>query len=392
MKKVYLDYAATTPLDNEVKKAMAIYQEAEFGNASSLHSFGQTARSAIEKARQQVADFLHCQVTEIVFCGSATEADNLAIFGTVKAAQKRGLKPHIITSTIEHPAVLEPFKMLAKTGVEVDYCPVDQQGIIKIADLARLIKPNTILVSVMYANNEIGVIQPIAEIGSLLQTINYKLKTKILFHTDAVQATNYLDCDVTKLGVDLLTLSGHKIYGPKGVGALFIKKGTNLEPLVVGGHQENGLRAGTENVSAIIGLGKAVEMISINYKLQTINLIKLRDKLLDGILNSISGASLNGSRESRLPNNVNISFNGVEGESILMALDQEGICVSTGSACTSGSLDPSHVLMAVGLSHQKAHGSIRFSLGKMTTEKEIDYVLKVLPNIIKRLRAISPLR
>jgi cysteine desulfurase len=387
MKKVYLDYAATTPLDPEIKKAMLPYMDKEFGNASSLHSFGRMAKEAIEKARQQVSVFLNCRPVEIIFCGSATEADNLAILGAVRMACRSGLGPHIITTAIEHPAVLEPFGQLEKEGVEVSYLSVGPEGVVQVGDIEKAIKPNTILVSVMYANNEIGTIQPIAEIGILLK----KQSQKIIFHTDAVQAANYLDCDVQKLGVDLLTLSGHKIYGPKGAGVLFIKKGIAIEPMMYGGHQENGYRSGTENVAGIVGLGEAVGQIQ-RTKNETQKIKGLRDELINNILQNISKTSLNGSREQRLPNNANISFAGAEGESILMALDQEGIAVSTGSACASGSLEPSHVLMALGLSHEKAHGSVRFTLGQYTTEQEITYVLKILPKVIERLRGISPVK
>jgi len=383
MKQVYLDYAATTPQSPEATKAMRPYFEKHYGNASSLHQFGQRAREAVEASRQNIAKFLNCSMAEVFFTGSATEADNLAILGVIKSS-----KLHIITTAIEHPAVLEPIKRLEKLGeIEVTYLPVSRDGLVKVEDIEKAIRPNTVLVSIMYANNEIGVIQPIVEIGKVIKATDQK----IIFHTDAVQAANYLDCDVQKLGVDLLTLSGHKIYGPKGVGALYVKKGAALEPMMFGGHQEQGLRPSTENVAAIAGLGAAIATIS-NRKSQIANIKKLRDKLLDGILKNIPKTSLNGSADNRLPNNVNISFSGVEGESILMALDQKGVCVSTGSACASGSLQPSHVLMALGLSHQQAHGSIRFSLGKYTTKEEIDYVLKVLPDIIKRLRAISPIK
>ncbi len=397
--KVYLDYAATTPIAKEVAKAMALYLSKDFGNASSLHQWGQKTREAIEVARQQLVKFLNCSSTEVFFTGSATEADNLAIFGLIKAARKNGIvKPHVITSAIEHPAVLEPIKRLEKLGeIEATYLPVGREGTVKVEDVERAINLKTILISIMYANNEIGTVQPIAEIGHLLQTLRQvqgKLPTKIYFHTDAVQAANFLDCDVKKLGCDLLTLSGHKIYGPKGVGALYVKKGAAIEPIMFGGHQESGLRPGTENAAAIVGFGEAINRIK-NQESRIRNnekIKKMRDRLIDGILQRISGASLNGSRDNRLPNNANISFSGVEGESILMALDQKGVAVSTGSACASGSLEPSYVLMALGLSHQQAHGSIRFTLGQYTTQEEINYVLKALPEVIKRLRALSPLK
>ncbi|MBZ9572679.1 cysteine desulfurase [Patescibacteria group bacterium] len=384
-KKIYLDYAATTPIDSKVLKEMLPYLEKEHGNPSSIYEFGQRAQMALDKARGNVGDFLNCSPSEIIFTGSATEANNLAIFGIVRATQKKGMKPHLITTEIEHHAVLEPCKILEKEGVEVSYLPVNKEGLIRISDLKKAITRNTILVSVMYANNEIGTIQPIAEIGKLLK------KSKILFHTDAVQAANYLSCDVKKLGVDLLTLSGHKIYGPKGVGALYVKKGTEILPIIYGGGQETGVRSGTENVAGIVGLAAAIKQIK-NEKLKVKSLKKLRDKLIDGILKSVSDVKLNGSRESRLPNNANFTIRGAEGESMVIALDQEGIAASTGSACSSRSLEPSHVLLALRLPPPEAHSSLRLTLGRYTTEKEIDKVLEVLPKIVQRLRKISPFK
>ncbi|MFH0739511.1 MAG: cysteine desulfurase family protein [bacterium] len=410
MKRIYLDNAATTMIDKKVFSAMGPYLKSDFGNASSLHWFGQEAHNALSKARTQVADFLGCNFLEVFFTGSATESDNLAILGAIKdsrfkiparnashsGAGGQDSRLHVITSQIEHPAVLEPIKYLEKIGeIEATYVGVGKEGIVKVEDVQKAIKENTVLVSIMYANNEIGTIQPIAEIGNMVKGFKIQdSRFKILFHTDAVQGANYLDCNVEKLGVDLLTLSGHKIYGPKGIGVLYKKKSVNLEPIIFGGHQEQGIRPGTENIASIVGFGEAIEGIR-NQELRIKSgekIQKLRDKLLDGILKNISGTSLNGSRENRLPNNVNISFSGVEGESILMALDQKGVAVSTGSACASGSLSPSHVLLGCGYSIEKAHGSIRFTLGKYNTEKEIDYVLKILPEIISRLRKISPLK
>ena len=413
MMKVYFDYAATTPIDAEVLKAMQPYLKGEFGNPSSLHQWGQRVSLAVDGARKQVVDFLNCRQDEIIFTGSATEADNLAILGVVKVvlrgqAQK---KPHIITTKIEHPAVLEAFRALEQEGVETTYLGVDRDGRVRIEDIEKAIKPNTILVSVMYVNNEIGVIQPIAEIGKIVANFRNS-KSEILnskqiqnsnvqnskqypvFHCDAVQAINYLDCNVNSLGVDLLTLSGHKIYGPKGVGVLFVRKGVKIEPIIYGGGQEFGMRSGTENVAGIVGIGKALTMLGNNkIKTKSIQSIAmLRDRLIRGIEKSIAGAKMNGSIGYRIPNNANISFQGVEGESILMALDQEGVAVSTGSACSSHKLEPSHTLLAIGCSAEQAHSSIRFTLGKYNTESEINYVLKVLPEIIKRLREISPLK
>jgi len=400
-KRIYLDYAATTPLAPETLKEMLPYLKKDFGNSSSIHWFGQKAQEGLDKARERVSQFLNCSFSEVIFTGSATEANNLVIFGVVKdyqvkAHRKGKIKPHIITTKIEHHAVLEPCRELEKEGVEITYLPVDKEGLIKISDLEKAIKENTLLVSIMYANNEIGTIQPIAEIGKLIKKLNlrYKLRApsyKIYFHTDAVQAVNYLDCDVKKLGVDLLTLSAHKIYGPKGVGALYIKSGTPINPLIYGGGHEGGLRSGTENVAGIVGLGAAIAQVS-SFKFQVSRISKLRNKLIDGILKKISGTKLNGSREKRLANNVNISITGAEGESMVIALDQEGIAVSTGSACSSRSLEPSHVLLALGLSPKEAHGSLRLTLGRYTTEKEVDRVLEVLPKVVQMLRKISPFK
>ena len=383
MKKIYLDYAATTPLDPKVLEAMTPFLKSDFGNASSIHEPGQKAREAIDKAREKAAEFLNCAASEIIFTGSATEANNLAVFGVVKAAKKKDVKPHIITTKIEHHAIIEPCEVLEREGTaEITYLTVDKDGLIKPEDVQKALKINTVLVSIMYANNEIGTIQPVVEIGQLLK------KSEVLFHTDAVQAINYLDCDVEKLGVDLLTLSGHKIYGPKGVGALYVRQGTSLAPLIYGGGQERGLRSGTENVAAIVGLGAAIAQIKTE-KVKMAQLMRLRDRLIDGVLTKIPTSRLNGSRENRLPNNANFSFEAAEGESIVIALDQEGIAASTGSACSSRSLEPSHVLLALGLSHEQAHGSLRLTLGRYTTEQEIDRVLAVLPEIIVRLRKIA---
>jgi len=387
-KQIYLDYAATTPIDKEVLKAMMPYFKKDFGNPSSLHHFGQIARVAIDEARRKVAKFLNCQEDEVVFTGSATEANNLAIFGVVRALKKKGIKPHIITSKIEHHAVLHPFEELEKEGIEVSFLAPNKEGIIEVKEIQNAIKENTVFVSVMYANNEIGTIQPIKEIGQFLAKINKERKHKIYFHTDAVQAVNYLDCDVQKLKVDLLTLSAHKIYGPKGVGALFIKKGTPIKPIIYGGGHEFGLRSGTENVAGIVGLGKAIELVE-KHKDDIERIKKLRDKIIEKV-SKIPNTRLNGSKEKRLPNNANISISGVEGESLVIALDQHGIAVSTGSACSSKDLKPSHVLLAIGLSPKEAHGSLRITLGRFTTEEEVDYFLKVLPKVVKRLREISP--
>ncbi|KKS19080.1 MAG: Cysteine desulfurase [Candidatus Roizmanbacteria bacterium GW2011_GWC2_41_7] len=339
MPKTYLDYAATTPCDPKVTRAMSVFLKKDFGNPSSIHNFGQKASMAIGGARQSVAEFLGCESEEIVFTGSATEADNLAIFGTVKASKIT--KPHIITSQIEHPAVLESCRELEKQGAEITYLPVNKDGVVEIAELKKALRPNTLLVSIIYANNEVGTIQPIAEIGELIghaMSSGHRM-SKIYFHTDAVQAANFLDCDVKKLGVDLLTLSAHKIYGPKGIGALYVKKGTPIAPVIYGGGHERGLRSGTENVAGIVGLGQAIKEIqNPKLKIQNIKIRQFRDKLIKTILKIIPGSRLNGSLTQRLANNVNISFDGAEGEAIIVMLDQKGIAASTGSACSSGSL------------------------------------------------------
>ncbi len=393
-KRIYLDYASTTPIDPKVFRTLLPFLKDNFGNPSSVHYFGQKAQVAIDIAREKIAKFLGCSSEEIVFTGSATEANNLIIKGLTSyfLPQTSNFRPHIITSQIEHKAVLEPCKALGEKGVEITYLPVNDQGLIQISRLAKKIKENTVLVSTMYANNEIGVIQPIVEIGKLLKNINrIKEKSKVqktYFHTDAVQAINWLDCKVERLGVDLLTLSGHKIYGPKGIGALYIKKGTPIEAQIRGGGQEQGLRSGTENVSAIVGLGAAIAKVK-SQKSKVKSIRRLRNKLIKETLRNIPDVKLNTPLQNSLPNIVNFSFKGAEGEAIVIALDQEGICVSTGSACAAKSLEPSHVLLALGLSEEEAHTSVRFSLGRYTTEKEINYVLKVLPEVIAKLRKIS---
>lgn len=399
MAMIYLDHASTTPLNGKVLKAMGPYLKNRFGNASSLHSWGREAREAVEKARQQAAEFLGCLPEEIIFTGSATEADNLAILGTARAAAENGYKVSVITTQIEHPAVLEPCRFLQRHGADVSFLPVNQDGLVDLGRIGPLKTRSKakvlVLLSIMYANNEVGVIEPIEAIGQDLRKIRQSHPNiKFVFHTDAAQAANYLDCNVNKLGVDLLTLSAHKIYGPKGVGVLYIKKGMSLAPFMFGGHQEKSWRPSTENVAGIVGMGCALSLLG-----NTADRIKagektrwLRDRLIEGILKKIPRTYLNGSLESRLANNANISFEAAEGESILFALDQAGIAVSTGSACASGSLEPSHVLTAMGFTAERAHGSIRFTLGQETTAAEIDYVLMVLPGLIAKLRKISPLK
>lgn len=396
MKKIYLDHAATTPLDPQVFEVMKPYFFEKFGNSASIHSFGQEALKAVDSAREKVAKFLSCQIHEVIFTSGATESNNLAIKGIIEASVLP--KPHIITSKIEHHSVLEPIEFLRKKGkIEVSFIPVNREGIVNTKSVQNAITKNTVLVSIMYANNEIGTIQPIAEIGKIIKKINeVRKKNKqipIAFHTDAVQAVGFLDCNVNKLNVDLLSLSAHKFYGPKGIGILFIKEGTKILPLHHGGFHEYNLRAGTLNVPGIVGLGKAIELLSGEKWQQNVQKIKrLRDKLIQGILNTIPDVLLNGSKEKRLPSNANFCFKNAEGESILLNLDFAGIAVSTGSACASGSLEPSHVLLALGLTPDLAHGSLRFTLGKDNSDEEIEQVLNLLPKIVKNLRKMSPIK
>jgi len=391
MKKIYLDYAATTPVDKKVVEEMIPYFSEKFGNPSSIHQLGQEAMEGIDKARSQVADFLNCGTNEVIFTSGATESNNMTIKGVLKATQVEN--PHIITSAIEHHCVLNSCEIVQKDKIaEVSFVKVNKDGIINPDDIKSAIKENTVLVSVMYGNNEVGTIQPIAKIGQMLKEVNIERENKklpkIYFHTDAVQAVNYLSCDVEELGVDFLSLSGHKIHGPKGVGVLYIKRGTKIKSIQQGGEQEYNLRAGTHNVPGIVGLGKAISLVLENReKMDAIK--ELRDYLINEVEKNIPNSRLNGSREFRLPHNANFSFQGVEGESLLMMLDQEGIAISTGSACSSASLAPSHVLLAMGIPPEIAHASIRFTLGKETTKDEIDYTLKVLVEKIKRLREIS---
>ena len=390
--RIYLDYAATTPTDEAVFEVMKPYFSEKYGNASSVHQFGQEAAAAVVRARHQVAEFLNCQPNEIIFTSGATEGNNTIIKGIGASrflAKKVGGKLHLIVSAIEHECVLAAAEFLVKQEIaEVTFLPVDKDGVVDVSELEKNLKPNTVLVSVMYANNEIGAIQPIAQISELLKRINQGRENKILFHTDAVQAINYLDCDVQKLGVDFLTLSGHKFYGPKGVGVLYVRSGAKFDKFMHGGQQEFHQRSGTHNTPGIVGLGEAISLVKKKAS-ENEEIKKLRDKLIKDIGQKISHAFLNGSMDNRLPNNVNFRFEGVEGEAILISLDLEGIAVSTGSACASKSLEPSYVLLALGLSHLDAHSAIRFSLGRYTTEAEVDRVLEVLPSIIERLRGIS---
>jgi cysteine desulfurase len=382
-KRIYLDHAATTPTDPEVVEAMLPYLSDAFGNPSSIHSFGQEAKAAVEEARDKIAALIGARGEEMVFTGGGTEADNFAIKGIAYANEGKG--NHIITTSIEHHAVMETCKFLQGRGFEVTYLTVDGYGLVDPRDVKKAITDKTILISVMHANNEVGTIEPIAEIGKIAR------EAGIYFHTDAVQAVGHIPVKVDELGVDMLAMSAHKLYGPKGVGALYIRKGTKLISFMHGGEQERRRRAGTENVPAIVGLGKAAEIAQREMDAEAKRLISLRDRLIKGLMGQIEHSRLNGHPTQRLPNNVNVSIEFVEGESMLLNLDLEGIAASTGSACSSSSLEPSYVLLAMGLSHELAHGSLRFSLGRETTEEDIARVLEVSSRIIAKLRAMSPM-
>lgn len=383
MKRIYFDHSATTPVDNEVAKITLEYMTEKFGNPSSVHSFGRETRKAVEEARESLAKLIGANVNEIFFTSGGTESDNLALKGIAFANRKKG--NHIITTVIEHHAVLHACEYLEKQGFTVTYLPVDENAMVRVEDVKNAITDQTILISVMFANNEVGTIQPIKEIGQIAKENN------IYFHTDAVQVVGNYPIDVNQCNIDLLSLSGHKFYGPKGIGAIYIRKGVKIESLQQGGSQERKLRAGTENVSGIVGLGKAAEIARLEMDNRIAHVKILRDKLIKGIQEKISDIKLNGHPETRLPGNVNFSFLYIEGESLLLNLDLKGIAASSGSACTSGSLDPSHVLLAMGLTHEKAHGSLRLSLGHGNTEYDVEYCLEVLPQIVERLRSMSPL-
>ncbi|AVX19678.1 MAG: cysteine desulfurase NifS [Bacillota bacterium] len=383
MRRIYMDHSATTPVDPEIAQAMVKYMTEDFGNPSSIHAFGREARKAVEEARERVAKAIGANPQEIIFTSGGTEADNMAILGVAQANCKKG--NHIITSSVEHHAVLDTCKHLEKNGYSVTYLPVDEYGRVRVEDVEKAITKNTILITIMHANNEVGTIQPIAEIGQLAK------KHGVLFHVDAVQSFGKIPVNVDELQVDLLSLSSHKIYGPKGVGALYIRRGTRITPITHGGAQERKRRAGTENVPGIVGFGLAAEKIVAEMAEESPRLQALRDKLIKGIMEKMDYVKLNGHPTERLPHNVNFSFHFIEGESLLLMLDMKGIAASSGSACTSGSLDPSHVLLAMGLSHEVAHGSLRLTLGKVNTEEDVDYVLEELPKIVQRLREMSPL-
>jgi cysteine desulfurase len=383
MKRIYLDYAATTPTDPAVVKAMLPYFMDSFGNPSSLYSYGQENKAALDEAREKIAGAIGAHADEIIFTSGGTEADNTALAGVAWANKEKG--NHIITTTIEHHAILETCHFLGKTGYDITYVPVDKYGLVDPDDIKRSITPKTVLVSVMHANNEVGSIQPVEEIGRIAR------EAGVYLHTDAVQTVGHIPVDVNKLGVHLLSISAHKLYGPKGVGLLYVRRGTRIAPYIHGGAQEKGRRAGTENVAGIMGLAKAIELAITDLDNEMWRQMSLRDKLIKGLFDKIELIHLNGHPVKRLPNNVNVSIDYVEGESMLLNLDLEDICVSTGSACSSTSQEPSHVLMAMKVQPEKAHCSLRFTLGKWTSEAEIDRVLDVMPLMVARLRFMSPL-
>lgn len=383
MDRIYLDHAATTPVKQEVLDAMMPYFTQNFGNPSSVYQVAQINKKAVDEAREKVASLLGAHPNEIFFTAGGSESDNWAIKGIVEANKSKG--NHIITSKIEHHAVLHTCEYLEKQGYEVTYLNVNENGQIDLEELRAAIKDTTILITIMYANNEVGSIMPIKEIGQIAK------EHGVAFHTDAVQAIGQVKINVKDENIDALSMSGHKIYGPKGVGVLYIRRGLKITNLIHGGAQERGRRAGTENVPGIVGLAKAMELAYTDFEEKNARIKGLRDKLMNGILNTVPYCKLNGDPVNRLSNNVNIGFEFVEGESLLLLLDMNGVAASSGSACTSGSLDPSHVLLALGLPHEKAHGSLRMTLGEKTTEEEIDYVLEKLPAIVQRMRDMSPL-
>lgn len=382
-KFIYFDHAATTPVKPEVLDAMLPYFSAKYGNASSIYSIARESKKAVEQSRDLVAEALSAQPGEIFFTGSGTESDNWAIKGVAQSNRDKGR--HIITTAIEHHAVLHTCQYLESDGFEVTYLPVDEDGLVNPEQVENAIRPDTILITIMFANNEIGTIQPISKIGKIAR------ERGICFHTDAVQAIGNVPINVSEMNIDLLSLSAHKFYGPKGVGALYIRKGTKITSFMHGGAQERNRRASTENVPGIVGLGKAIEIACKNIDEHNKKLLELRERAVEEILGKIPYIKLNGHREKRLPGNLNISFEFIEGESLLLMLDMKGIAASSGSACTSGSLDPSHVLLAIGLPHETAHGSLRLTFGEENTQKDIDYLMEVLPVTVEKLRAMSPL-
>ena len=383
MRRVYFDHNATTPVAPEVLEAMLPFFAGEFGNASSIHSYGQRARAAVEQAREAVAALLGARPTEIVFTSGGTESDNLAIFGVLGAATRA--RKHVITTQIEHHAVLNACQALEREGVEVTYLPVNREGLVEPDDVRRALRPETVLITVMQANNELGTLQPIEEIGRIAA------EADVCFHTDAVQSAGKVPVDVNRLQVDLLSLSGHKFHGPKGVGALYIRKGTQLKPILYGGHHQRDYRPGTENTAGIIGLGKAAELARAHLAQDAERIAALRAQLELAILERVPHARVNGSRSHRTPNTTNITFSFVEGEALVIALDLKGVACSTGAACSSGAVEPSHVLTAIGLPPEEARASLRFSLGRGNTAEEVDYALSVIPAAVEHLRELSPL-
>ncbi|MEW6724614.1 MAG: cysteine desulfurase NifS [Bacillota bacterium] len=383
MRRVYLDHSATTPVDPRVLEKMVKFFSDSFGNASSVHSFGREAKKAMEEAREQVAALIGASPREVFFTSGGTEADNLALKGVADALKVKGR--HIITSAVEHHAILHTCEDLEKHGFRVTYLPVDRHGLVHPEQVREAISGDTILVTVMHANNEVGTIQPIGEIAAACR------ERGVYLHTDAVQSAGKIPVDVNQLGVDLLTMSSHKLYGPKGVGALYIRRGTKINSEMKGGGHERGMRAGTENVSGIVGFGAAAALVREDLPQEMARLTGLRDRLIQGIMSRIDQVTLNGHPTRRLPHNANFSFRYIEGEAMLLNLDMKGVAASSGSACTAGSLQPSHVLLAMGLSHEVAHGSLRLTLGRINTEEDIDYVIEVLPEIVERLRSMSPL-
>ena len=378
-----MDHSATTPVASEVLVAMLPYFSDKFGNASSLHWFGREAKEALEESREKVSRLLKADPEDIVFTSGGTESDNLALKGI--AHKNRNLGRHIITSIIEHPAILETCRSLEQEGFSVTYLPVNPEGLVEVSDLEQAIRPDTILISIMHANNEIGTLQPLEEIGKLAS------ERDIFFHTDAVQSVGKVPVDVDALGVDLLSLSAHKLYGPKGVGALYIRRGTKIESISTGGGHEKGLRSGTENVAGVVGLAKAADLAYENMSTEGQRLTELRDRLAGLVLDRVSDAWVNGSMKKRLPGSLNFGFSYVEGESLLLYLDSMGIAVSTGSACSSHKLEPSHVLMALGLKPNECHGSLRITMGRSNTQEEVDYVAECIQEAVNRFRRISPL-
>jgi len=382
MNRIYLDYNATTAVEPAVLDAMLPFFSTDFGNASSIHTFGQRARAAVENARDQVAALLHARSQEIVFTSGGTESDNQAIFGIVAATASP--TKHIIISTIEHEAVLNACQALEKQGVAVTYLPVSVDGLVDLDELRKAIRPDTVLISIMHANNELGAVQPLAEIGRIAA------EADLYFHTDAVQSVGKIPVDVRALQLDLLSLSGHKLYAPKGIGALFVKGGTRLRQFLFGGHHQRGFRPGTENVPGIIGLGKAAELALLSLEIDASRIAALRDRLEQGLLARIPDSRANASAAPRTPNTSNLTFPGIEGEALIISLDLKGLACSTGAACSSGAVEPSHVLTAIGLPAAEARASIRFSLGRHTTEAEIDAALEIVPAAIAQLRELSP--